>query len=466
MACNAGALTRGPEPTEAPAAQATAAPAVAREEATAAAVTSAEGRARPVEIRWFVGLGTGANPEQIEAQEKVVADFNARQDRVELVIEIVDNSVAYDTLKAQIAAGHPPDILGPVGMRGGNEFSGLWLDLEPLVRSTGYDLGDFGPAQVAFWLVRGEGLVGLPFGVSPSFIYYNRDLFDEAGLDYPPHKYGEPYADGDPWTIEKLEELALLLTLDANGNHATMAGFDPENIVQFGFYPQWSDARGHATLFGAGNFADPAGNAAIPDHWRQAFHWYYDGMWEKHFIPNGAYVDSDLLAGNPFGSGNVAMADCHLWYTCCLGEVRNWDIAAKPSYDGEITAKLHADTFRILSATKDPEAAFEALAYLIGEGAPDLLLAYGAMPARASLQDGFLDNLDEQYPQGMDWQVAVDSLFYPDNPSHEASMPNFSAADDRVKAFQSLYENTAGLNLDAAIGEFLADMQAIFDHAQ
>ena len=75
----------------------------------------------------------------------------------------------------------------------------------------------------------------------PSAIYYNKDLFDEAGLDYPPAAYGEPYADGDPWDMDKVAELAMLLTVDANGNDATSPDFDRDNIVQWGFHQQFND---------------------------------------------------------------------------------------------------------------------------------------------------------------------------------------------------------------------------------
>ena len=35
--------------------------------------------------------------------------------------------------------------------------------------------------------------VGLPFAVYPSFIFYNQDLFTEAGLPLPPTKVGDMY---------------------------------------------------------------------------------------------------------------------------------------------------------------------------------------------------------------------------------------------------------------------------------
>ncbi|MCL4256120.1 MAG: sugar ABC transporter substrate-binding protein, partial [Anaerolineae bacterium] len=56
-------------------------------------------------IIWYVGLGAGGQPEQIDAQNAVVEAFNASQDRIELQIQIVDNSVAYDTLATLIATG-------------------------------------------------------------------------------------------------------------------------------------------------------------------------------------------------------------------------------------------------------------------------------------------------------------------------------------------------------------------------
>ena len=421
-----------------------------------------------VTIRWFVGLGTGSTPEHKEGQEAVVEAFNTSQDRIELVMEIIDNAQAPDQLKTQIAAGDPPDIVGPVGQSGVNEFTGLFMDLEPYLG--GFDFGDFDEDSIDAYRLEGEGLLGLPFAVFPSMIYYNRDLFDEAGLDYPPHTYGEPYADGDLWTVDKMEELAMLLTVDGNGNDATSADFDPENIVQFGYHSQWTDPRGHAAaLFGADNVIDANGDAVLSDRWRRAFTWYYEGMHVKHFMPNATYVGSDLLAaGNPFASGNVAMAHCHLWFTCCIDDVPNWDMAVVPSYNdaGDVTVKLHADTFRVFKDTKHPEEAVEVLLYLTGDGAGDLLQIYGALPGRMSLQDAFFAGLDERFTQGVDWQVAVDGLAYPDIPNHESNLPNYSKAYDRIGAFQSLYETEPGLDIDAELDLLVADLQAIFDEVK
>ncbi len=416
-----------------------------------------------VPVRWFVGLGTGGNPEQIEAQEAVVEAFNSSQDEIELILEIVQNDVAYDTLSTQIASGNAPDIIGPVGIRGANAYNGRWLDLQPLVDSTGYDLSQWEEEQVDVWRTD-EGLVGLPFGVFPSVIFYNKPLFDEAGLAYPPQEFGEDYADGRPWDMDTFRDIAMFLTVDENGNDATSADFDPDGIVQYGWVEQWSEPQRLATWFGAGSMTNDDGTPNIPDNWVEGFKWYYDSIWTDYSHPTADAVGSDLLAaGNPFDSGNVAMAHTHLWYTCCLeGVSDDWDMAVVPTYDGVATSGLHADVFRILNTTEVPDEAFEVLTYLVGEAAPDLLQAYGGMPAKAALQDAFFASQDEVYPQGVNWEVAVESLAFPDIPSHEQDMPNFLKAQDRWGAFFSLLNSTPGLDVEAEVEKLKADLETIY----
>lgn len=420
----------------------------------------------PQEIRWFIGLGAGSNPEEVEREQAFVDLFNETYgDQYTLVMDVVTNETAYDVLKTQFASGDVPDIVGPVGVRGMYSFEGAWLDLAPYIESQEYDLSDFNPALIEFYNLGTQGQVGLPFAVYPSALWYNKDLFDEAGLDYPPHEWGAPYADGDEWTFDKLRELAMFLTVDANGNDATMDEFDPDNIVQFGYHPMWTDIRGAWTFFSPASFVGEDGAAAMPDAWREAAHWFYEGMWTDYFIPNSSYVNSDYLAqGNTFGSGNVAMNPNHTWYTCCFEGV-NWDVAAIPSHNGQTTAKLHADTFVIPAAVDDPDLAFEVLSLMLGEFADELVDVYGAFPARISLQEEAVARMQEAYP-GADLQVFVEALNYPDNPNHESGMPNFLKSTDVYTSFASLYETDANLDLDTEIDKMVTELDKVFKEVE
>lgn len=455
-ACGGGAA-----PTTAPADNGESAATEVATEAPAADTGSG-----PVEIRWYIGLGSGSNPEEVEKEQVFVDAFNAKYgDKYKLVMDVVTNATAYDVLKTQIASGDVPDIVGPVGVRGLWSFEGAWMDLAPYIEKTNYDVSDFNPALIDFYKLGPQGQIGLPFAIYPSALWYNKDLFDEAGIAYPPHKYGEKYADGDDWDFDKVKEIGMQLTFDDNGNTPNDAGFDPEKITQFGYDAMWTDIRGKWTFFQAGSFVGPDGNAVLPDAWREAAHWYYDGMWKYYFIPNDNYVNSDLLAQqNTFSSGHVAMAPIHTWYTCCVGEV-NWDLAAIPSYDGHTTAKMHADTFSILKGTKNPDAAFEVLTIMLGDMAPQLLETYGAFPARESLQDSAIATMQEKYPDA-DLQVFIDGINYPDNPNHESGMPNFLKSTDTYTAFAGLYQTTPGLDLDKELDKLITDLDAVFKEQQ
>ena len=249
-------------------------------------------------IRWFIGLGTGGKPDQIAAEVKVADDFNASQKEIYLSVEIYDNRVASNQLQIEIAAGNPPDIIGPVGVEGLNLFRDQLLDLQPLIDKTNYSVEGVPQELVDFFkLGENNATIGVPFAVYPSFLYFNKDLFDEAGLPYPPTKVDEKY-DGKDWTVDTLREVAMKLTVDANGNDATSADFDATKVVQWGFDMQYADnsPRAEASLWGGNTFvSDDGKTAVIPDSVRTGEKWFNDGVWKDHFIPSNAQIQSDLL---------------------------------------------------------------------------------------------------------------------------------------------------------------------------
>ncbi len=450
---------------QAPAVEETAAP--AEEEAAAPS-------GQRTRVRWFVGLGAGTDEPMFVPQEEVVAAFNASQNEIELVLEIVDADQAYATLATQIAAGNAPDLVGPVGIRGRDFFRGAWLDLNDLIESTNYDLSDFDEELVKFYVDAEEGQLGLPFAIFPSFLSVNLDLFDEAGLNYPPQEYGAPYImpDGSEveWSIDTMTEIAKILTVDSSGNDATEADFDPNSIVQFGFGQQWTDMRGALSMFGAGSVVDENDNAQIPDHWVAGTRWYQQAMWEDYIYPSGPYGGSEILGnGNWFESGNIAMAQTHLWYQgCCMGNANfDWDTAVMPTYNGEPTAKMPADTFGIMKSTRNPEATFAVLTYFLGDHAATMTQMYGGMPARLSLQDAFFSTFAESVPGGDDvnWDVVVDSMAYPDNPNHESYMPSPQEANERYNDFWTRMGEEPNFDLDTELDRLVVDLQAIFDAA-
>ena len=444
-------------------------------ETAAPTITVVGGTAAPgqVDIRWYCCLGGGDAPEQVAVEKKVVEAFNASHPKIHLTFEAVPYAGANDALATEIGSGNGPDIVGPVGIGGANAFHGQWLDLAPLIQKTNYDLSGFPPDAVDIYKLD-EGQVGIPFAIYPSALFYKKGLFEEAGLKEPPHKYGEKYEmpDGSKvdWNYDTARQVAQLLTVDKNGKDATQAGFDPENIVQWGFEPQRDDLRGLGAYWGAGSLAAADGKTAqIPDDWKTAWKWWYDGMWKDHFSMTGPVFESDDINPKdyPFFTGKVGMSENFLWSTYGVGDAGDdWDLAAIPANGDKATAAFNADTFRILKDTKHPDEAFEVLTYLLGDASAELLTAYGGFPARIADQQKGIDALQAQFKNTVDWQVAVDGIEHADNPNFEAYMPKYAETLGLVGSggkYTTKWQSSEGLNMDAEFDALQQEIQAIWN---
>jgi multiple sugar transport system substrate-binding protein len=436
---------------------------------TAIPGTGSQAKPGDVEIRWYCCLGTGDAPELVEVEEKVAEDFNASHPGIHLRFEGYPYQLARDALSVQIGSGAGPDIVGPVGVGGAEAFHGQWLDLQPLIEKTGFDMSQFPESTVNLYNVGGEGQAGIPFAIYPSVLFYKASLFKEAGLNEPPHEWNGTYTmpDGSkvPWDYDTVRKIALILTVDKNGKDATEDGFDPDNIVQWGFEPQRDDLRQTGAYWKAGQFMAADGKTVqIPEAWAAAWHYFYDGIWKDHISMTGPqFLNTDLNPeGYPFFTGKVAMSENYLWSTYGVSEAGDdWNMAATPSYQGQTTAAFNADTFRILKGTKHPDEAFTVLQYLLAN--EELLKLYAGMPAVESKQDAFLQSLQADYKQTIDWDVAKKGVAFADVPNFESYMPAYNQTLDLLNTFTTKWQSTPGLDLDAEIADLKTQMQAIWD---
>jgi multiple sugar transport system substrate-binding protein len=103
--------------------------------------------------------------------------------------------------------------------------SGAIKDLKPL-----FDSGEIGnKLKYSIFQYEENGpIAGSSVANEVTNIYYNKDLFDEAGVEYPPTKAEEA------WTWDEFVEVAKKLTVDRNGKHPDEDGFDSKNIKTYG----------------------------------------------------------------------------------------------------------------------------------------------------------------------------------------------------------------------------------------
>jgi multiple sugar transport system substrate-binding protein len=473
-----GACTSTPPASSAPSASAVASESAAAESPGASEsppaptplpVTGSEAKPGDIVVRWYCCLGTGDAPEQVPVELKVADDFNASHPGIHLQFEGFIYQSARDALSVQLASGSGPDVVGPLGIGGAEAFHGQWLDLQPLIDKNKFDMTQFPKSTVRLYNAGGEGQVGIPYAIYPSVLFYKASLFKEAGLAEPPHAWNAQYTMPDgkkvPWDYDTIRTIAKMLTVDKNGKDATEDGFDPENIVQWGFEPQRDDMRQTGAYWGAGSFMASDGKTVqMPEPWVAAWKHFYNGIWTDHFSATGPqFQNTDLNpSGYPFCTGHTAMSTNYLWSLYCVGDAGDdWNMAATPAYKGKTTAAFNADTFRILKTSKNQDAAFEVLKYLLSN--TDLLSLYGGMPAVESEQDAFLQAKQADYKNPIDWNVAKQGVAFADVPNFESFMPAYNKTLDLMSTYYTKWQATPGLDLDKEINDLKTQMQTTWD---
>ena len=167
-------------------------------EATAPAPTQAAGE--PVKIVIFVGFGTGNEPEQIDLHNQIAQEFNSTHSDIQIEFLTVTYEEHDSKFSTMLAGDLAPDLVMPIGVMGVAAYYDEWLDIAPYIQRDNYDTSDYyGPALLL--QTYPDKTVGLPVGVYPTVTFYNQDLFDQAGQEYPPHKFGDP-----AWTYDALVE--------------------------------------------------------------------------------------------------------------------------------------------------------------------------------------------------------------------------------------------------------------------
>ncbi|MBN2049143.1 MAG: sugar ABC transporter substrate-binding protein [Spirochaetales bacterium] len=162
-------------------------------------------------------------PDEGAAVQGVADKFNASQDRIDVEIMAIPHDNYITKLNTMATARELPDC-GIMSEAAVLQFAenGLLYDVSKM-----YDAGESKPLESLTFKYQGN-----PVAYSTAneilLLYYNKDMFDAAGVEYPPVNAE------DAWTWDEFVETAKLLTLDARGNNAKSPNFDPNTVVQYG----------------------------------------------------------------------------------------------------------------------------------------------------------------------------------------------------------------------------------------
>lgn len=174
------------------------------------ALAPIQSRAKEKVIFWF-----GATQEERAAYEKMIDDFNRLHPDIEVEGMLVPQKYVERKLIISVAGGVPPDVVRFYTHLGGEMMSRGGLEpIDDLIARDGFDLSDFYPVGIDQNTYEGR-LYGIPWVLSPNALFYNKELFREAGLD--PNR--------PPRTWKELEEYSLRLTVRASDGGIERVGF-------------------------------------------------------------------------------------------------------------------------------------------------------------------------------------------------------------------------------------------------
>ncbi len=335
----------------------------------------------PVSIR-FATWDTG---EAVDFQQQIVDAFEATHPDIKVQLEAYGEG--YDEkMAASFGAGDPPDVAYMWN------YPDYAPNLEPLDALVDNDpdaqaqLGSMYQNVLDYNRYQG-GLYGLPVGFTTHVVYYNRDLFDAAGVSYPE----------EGWTWADFRSKAEALT-DATAKRfgcALEAAPDPYDWQAY----FWSNGGTFISADGTeiDGILNSAENAATLDMMGGLVG---DGLCTLGGGNNQLSI-SDLFAG-----GQVAMQQDGIWPLAKYQETGlNFGTVGLPAFEGKAAKNvINVSGISIAKDSEHKDAAWEFVKFFTSPEAQRLRLA--DLPVNPEVAEDFNDeNLLEDPLYGTFYQM-------------------------------------------------------------
>jgi multiple sugar transport system substrate-binding protein len=159
-----------------------------------------------------ITISTWAGVDESAEFQTLIDEINANQTDYQIVHEPIPSDY-YTQVKTQLAGGTGADLYWMDQNNMALASEGVFLPIDDCVANaepqTAGDLTDYYPSILSVNQIDGQ-TYGLPWIAQPVVLYYNRDLFEAAGVEEPQ----------DDWTWDDFMEKARALTLDTDGDGA------------------------------------------------------------------------------------------------------------------------------------------------------------------------------------------------------------------------------------------------------
>ena len=316
--------------------------------------------------------------------QEMLAQFNASHPNIR-VFYTPDPDNLEEKMPADMAAGTASDVIS-----GCCDFFPAWadagylLDLRPYIHDLDQEtIQDWSEAQYKVFFTRDGKQYGLPKYHGALALYYNKDIFDAAGVEYPAYE----------WTHE--EYLAAMKKLTVR---------DGGRVTRWGsmFDVSWDRIQMHVNGWG-GHYVSPGDPsrcemAASPA--QEAMEWLRARIWDEHVMATRLDVQN-LETRQAFIDQKIAMVEDGSWALKDILDGADFraGVAPFPAGPERRVTLATTDGFAIFAGTKHPDQAWELLKFLVSKEYGRAMARYHFLqPSRASLVKDWAGYIREAYP--------------------------------------------------------------------
>lgn len=386
----------------------------------------------PITISFWCNF-TGSDGDVLR---EIVRNYNeSNTDNITVEIDIMD----YDTLQAKlpmaISTGNGPSfVLAGIELMEQYKQNGMIEPIGDFWESTGVDKSNYYENVVAKSYL-GDELYGVPMQYNLQYLYYNKDMFEAAGLD----------SENPPSTLEELRTAAIACT-DISKNQYGIG-----LPVDYGYYCSYLWANGGDVIS-----SDGTANLLNSDENISTLEWIQKLANEDKVSPAGlTAAEADTM----FQSGQLAMYTSGPWNINGLNELgMNYGITAIPAgTDGAYSAEGGCSWMLSKGADEMTRAAvYKFMAYWLSDevltewssrnGFP--VWSYSVLKADEIKNNAILSEVSKASEIGRDWHLRLEKGSQIDNDVMKPMMEKILSGADVTEC---LDEATA--TLDKIIGE-------------
>jgi len=373
---------------------ATPAPAATERPAVTEVPKATEAPAEAVEIT-FMAWGA---PEELAVWQQIADEFQAANPDITVKMDVSEWDSYWTKLDTLFAGGTPPDVFAmdaPLFLDW--QSREVLLNLQPYIDATPGFLDGYYEQPLSGYKLA-DGYYGLPRDFQTIVMYYNKNMFDAAGVEYP--KEG--------WTWEDLRETAKKLTVDKDGDGKT---------DQYGYSCDlwdmelcWSEA---IWAYGGDVISSDYTRTLIGEpKAREAWKLFHDMIFVDKSMP-------DTVAAGEYGydlfqAGVVAMWPHGHWSMPAYKDVEfQWDAAPMPAGPAGQATSVNSAGFVIAKDSKHPDAAWEFVKYALSQTGQTRLTELGfAIPVLKSVAESPVFLKQDVKGRTINQKVFLDSLEY------------------------------------------------------